>query len=286
MSNPVYDFADNLGFTLRYDDLDALDREEKQDLAQGMAEESSMHSDTTKFYNWLAGYEQDSYWHSEFTKTAESVLLSQYHPNSSESISEAIHDYIRDTGERWRMAPEQGQFKLTLFDPNNCKALQMPTQDDVYERARARAVLEHNTEVIEDDFDQEKVRVPKLITDGVIDHGGKKLPYDITRYESCLEFDEIEGHFDEEKTRDLFLRARHVAEEMEGLIESGEVLYISENEFWKQEGPDNMAYHPETDTIVIWDRGEYVDPINSFNKEEFIERHGLDQKAEEILEEN
>lgn len=278
------DYADSLGLSLTREDLGLLNKNERNDLVQAMPEHSTLYSETGYFQNWLAG--NDDYFEDEHLSTAEDALLDIYHPDTtSDNIRDALHTYIQDTGELWRLSEDQGQYKLTLFDPLNTKCLQTPRQEDVDDRFLAQAVVNYNSRTMSEEFNGDGIRLPRILNVGAAEIEDTVIPYDIARYESCMPFERVKEEFSEEKVQDVHDRAYEASERMSDLISEGEVLFVSENEFWKHGKPDNGAYHPETDQWVLWDRGEYARTINSISREDFVEEHQIDKEAERMMEE-
>lgn len=279
------DYADQLGFSLTREDLEGLNAEDKGSLAHAMPRYSSLYSDSHVFSQWINS-DGDDYFEDEHLSTAENALLDMYHPDtSSEEMSQALHTPIQETGHQWRLSEDQGQYKLTLFDPLNTLCLQTPRQDEVSERFLAQAVVNYNSRVMKEEFEGEDIRLPRIISQDAAEVQETVIPYDIARYESCMPFERVEEEFSDEKVEDIHDRAYEASERMSELIADGEVLFVSENEFWKHGKPENGAYHPETDQWVLWDRGEYARTINSISREEFVERHKVDQEANEMMKE-
>lgn len=278
-------YADELGLSLGRDDLSELSPRERRELAEVMPKYSSLYSDHSVFSDWLDG-SGDDYFEDEHMSVAENALLDIYHPDtSSEGLEKALHTYIQDTGDLWRLAEDQGQYKLTLFDPLNTKCLQTPRADNVEDRFLAQAVVNHNSDAMREEFSNNNIRTPKILGVGAAEIADTTIPYDVARYESCIPFERVKEEFSEEKAEDIEDRAYEASERMSELIEDGEVLFVSENEFWKHGKPENGAYHPETDNWVLWDRGEYAETINSISKEDFVEEHRIDQEAKRMMEE-
>ncbi len=279
------DYAEELGLSLGREDLSHLSSEEQGNLTQVMPSYSTLYSEERVFRNWLRG-SSDGYFEDEHMSSAEDALLDMYHPDSSsEEVRKALHTYIQDTGDLWRLAQDQGQYKLTMYDPLNTKCLQTPRQDDVEDRFLAQAVVNHNSDVMSEEFSDNDIRIPRILSVGAAEIADTTIPYDIARYESCIPFERVNEEFSEEKADEIEDRAYEASERMSELINEGEVLFVSENEFWKQGKPENGAYHPETDKWVLWDRGEYAETINSISKEDFVENHQVDQEAQHMMEE-
>lgn len=278
------DYADHLGLTLAREDLEQLSTQESRELAEAMPSYSSLYSDSSVFRDWMDN--GDDFFEEEHMNSAEAALLDMYHPDSSsENLEKALHTYIRDTGSSWRLAQDQGQYKLTMFDPLNTRCLQTPRQEELRERFIAQAVVNHNSNVMRQEFSNDGVRIPKIIGSGVAEVAETEIPYDIARYESCIPFERVDQELSTEKAEEIEGRAYEASERMSELINDAEVLFVSENEFWKHGKPENGAYHPETDTWVLWDRGEYAKTINSISRDEFVEEHDLRERAEEMMEE-
>lgn len=278
------EYADRLGLSLTRGDLEKLDTEQRTRLAETMPGHSNMFADSTIFRQWLESSNED-FFEDEHLSSAEDALLDIYHPDvTSEAFGDILHTYIQDTGDVWRLSEDQGRHKLTLFDPLNTKCLQTPREDDLEDRFLAQAVVDHNSKWMESEFEGQDIRIPRITSRGVAELEGNIIPYDITRYESCISFDRIEDEYGQDKVDEIRDRAYRASEIMAQLINDCEVLFVSENEFWKHGKPDNGAYHPETDQWVLWDRGEYTTPINSYTKEDFIDRHDIDEEANKMME--
>lgn len=277
------DYAEFLGLSVEVEDLERLSKDQKDDLADAMPYHSNQYANSQVFRNWLNS-EAEAFFEQEHLSAAEDALLDIYHPDDiSEAVTDIIHTYIQDTGDVWRLSENQGRHKLTLFDPLNTKCLQTPREEDVRDRFIAQAVINHNSRKMKEEFDGDEIRIPRITRQGTAEIEDTVIPYDITRYESCISFDRVKNEFGDEKVEEIRDRAYEASERMKRLINDAEVLFVSENEFWKHEAPDNGAYHPETDQWVLWDRGEYTSPINDFNKEDFIKKHQIDEAAEELL---
>lgn len=277
------DYAEFLGLSVEVEDLERLSGDQKDDLADTMPYHSNQYANSQVFRNWLNS-EAEAFFEQEHLSAAEDALLDIYHPDdASEAVTDIIHTYIQDTGDVWRLSENQGRHKLTLFDPLNTKCLQTPREDDVRDRFIAQAVVNHNSRKMKEEFDGDDIRIPRITRQGTAEIEDTVIPYDITRYESCIPFDRVKNEFGDEKVKEIRDRAYEASERMKRLINDAEVLFVSENEFWKHEAPDNGAYHPETDQWVLWDRGEYTSPINDFNKEDFIKKHQINEAAEELL---
>lgn len=278
-------YADELGLSLDRQDLSHLSTEEGRDLVEAMPGYSSLYSEERVFRDWLNSSGED-YFEDEHMRVAEDALLDIYHPDTaSEGLTQALHTYIQDTGDLWRLAEDQGQYKLTLYDPLNTKCLQTPRQDDVEDRFVAQAVVNHNSEVMRQEFSDNDIRIPRILNVGSAEIADTEMPYDVARYESCIPFERVKEEFSDEKAESIENRAYQASEQMSELINEGEVLFVSENEFWKHGKPENGAYHPETDKWVLWDRGEYARTINNISKEDFVERHQIDQQAQKMMKE-